>query len=787
MAGEWPVGWGQNDGLVNILNRDDAAIVSEILASGQHATHAEALSTGGLSLEERCNLLTSVGEECVNESEVMPLLQKKGDTFRLYDGFEPSGRMHIAQGVFKAENVNKCTRCGGTFVFWVADWFALMNDKMGGDLAKIKDVGRYLVEVWKAAGMRMDRVVFVWASDEITEHAALYWPQMLDVARRFTLARIKKCCQIMGRLENSLTAAQILYPLMQCTDIFFLRADVCQLGVDQRKVNMLARDYCDAAGLKHKPIILSHHMLYGLKAGQAKMSKSDADSAIFMEDSEADVERKIAAAYCPRVKDDDVAAAHMASDFGCGNEGVNKSSWEKLLNPCLDYVKHIVFASPDAVFYAGGRRFGSADDVGMAFVSGELSEADLKKGLAAAINGLLEPVREHFGKDQAAAALLERVKAYKRDSTASSSPGRSANDDTGLLNDALKRALEKSAAWHKDFADANTAIAVGDKKICVVFAPPPAPDFTLGDALTLATCFERAAIEGYAPLLVVADWSALALGCFAGDAKASAAALRLVASAAANLYGLLRPVGPRAALLRQSDAILERPSDYWIDVINAGRAFPLCDVQHAVGQTELDSAENKTGPIIAALLRVADVRAACADLVVEAAEPSPSNLAATRLNVHVVTLCKVSTRLQPPAPDDVPDDDVDRDFFLYDALDATKRKIKRAFCEPGNLGFNPPLAIVEFLLRRHIIDAIRIKRKAENGGNADYADIAQLRRDFETQALHPGDLKPAVVELLNATLVKTLVDSVNRAHNAKPALAALKAFNKKVNKPTKRK
>ena len=41
--------------------------------------------------------------------------------------------------------------------------------------------------------------------------------------------------------EGSLTAAQILYPLMQCTDVFFLKADICQLGVDQRKVNMLAR------------------------------------------------------------------------------------------------------------------------------------------------------------------------------------------------------------------------------------------------------------------------------------------------------------------------------------------------------------------------------------------------------------------------------------------------------------------------------------------------------------------------------------------------------------------
>lgn len=29
-----------------------------------------------------------------------------------YDGFEPSGRMHIAQGIMKANNVNKLTKSG---------------------------------------------------------------------------------------------------------------------------------------------------------------------------------------------------------------------------------------------------------------------------------------------------------------------------------------------------------------------------------------------------------------------------------------------------------------------------------------------------------------------------------------------------------------------------------------------------------------------------------------------------------------------------------------------------
>jgi tyrosyl-tRNA synthetase len=40
-------------------------------------------------------------------------------------------------------------------------------------------------------------------------------------------------------------------------------------------------------------------MMPGLLEGQEKMSKSDPNSAIFMEDSEAEVRTKIKKAYCP--------------------------------------------------------------------------------------------------------------------------------------------------------------------------------------------------------------------------------------------------------------------------------------------------------------------------------------------------------------------------------------------------------------------------------------------------------------------------------------------------------
>jgi len=47
-------------------------------------------------LEERLQLCLTVGEECISEKDLLERLQNKAMPV-CYDGFEPSGRMHIAQ------------------------------------------------------------------------------------------------------------------------------------------------------------------------------------------------------------------------------------------------------------------------------------------------------------------------------------------------------------------------------------------------------------------------------------------------------------------------------------------------------------------------------------------------------------------------------------------------------------------------------------------------------------------------------------------------------------------
>jgi tyrosyl-tRNA synthetase len=145
-----------------------------------------------LSLEERRRLIKEVGIEIDTEEELDKLLTENKFIY-CYDGFEPSGRMHIAQGLMKATNVNKLVDAGCIFIFWVADWFALLNLKMWGDLDKIRTVGRYFIEVWKAVGMKMSNVKFLWCSDHINREASKYWMNVIDIAKTFTISRLIKC------------------------------------------------------------------------------------------------------------------------------------------------------------------------------------------------------------------------------------------------------------------------------------------------------------------------------------------------------------------------------------------------------------------------------------------------------------------------------------------------------------------------------------------------------------------------------------------------------------------
>jgi tyrosyl-tRNA synthetase len=354
-----------------------------------------------MNTEQRLELIKQVGEEIITEEELKELLEKKKNPVA-YDGFEPSGRIHIAQGVMRAINVNKLTKAGVKFKFLAADWHAWANNKLGGDLEKIQTCGDYLIEVWKACGMDMKNVEFVRSSNLVSKDT--YWKTVLRIARENSVNRIIRCSQIMGRQESeALSAAQIFYPCMQAADIFELKVDIAQLGMDQRKVNMLARETGEKLGL-WKPVAIHHHMLMGLgqppatdktgveRAIDIKMSKSKPDTAIFMDDSKEEIQRKIRKAYCP--------------------EGQVEE------NPILEYCKYIIFEKFDSLKIERPAKFGgdliikSYDELAELYGKKELFPLDLKNAAAEHIDRLIEPVRKHFDKGEAK-ELLAKVKSFE--------------------------------------------------------------------------------------------------------------------------------------------------------------------------------------------------------------------------------------------------------------------------------------------------------------------------------------------------------------------------------------
>ena len=356
-----------------------------------------------MDIETRLAHVREVGEEIITEKELRTLLETNEHP-TAYDGFEPSGLAHLPFGVLRPILVDDMIKAGVRMKLWVADWFAWVNNKMGGDLQRIQEVGKYFVEVWKAAGVDMSKVDVLWTSDAARQED--YWKKVITVAQNSTLARAQRALTIAGRTtKETIQTAQLFYPMMQVADIFWLDVDICQLGVDQRRANILAREIADKLKWK-KPVAVHHHMLVGLQGKKepegfdengavdaeisSKMSKSRPETSIFVHDSAEEIMRKINSAYCPA----------------------------KVLegNAPIEYSRYIIFRKQRSLKfdrpekYGGSVEFFSAAELEMAYAEGTLHPADLKKGVGEALEGIIAPIREHFVKDPHARKLYETVR-----------------------------------------------------------------------------------------------------------------------------------------------------------------------------------------------------------------------------------------------------------------------------------------------------------------------------------------------------------------------------------------
>lgn len=96
----------------------------------------------------------------------------------------------------------------------------------------------------------------------------------------------------------------------------------------------------------------------------------------------------------------------------------------------------------------------------------------------------------------------------------------------------------------------------------------------------------------------------------------------------------------------------------------------------------------------------------------------------------------------------------DSKIDLLDSPAVVKKKLKKAFCEPGNITENGILSFT-----KHVIfplmkqdEVFKICRAEEHGGNVDYSKFEDLEQAYAKQDIHPGDLKASVEQAINKLL-----------------------------------
>jgi len=115
--------------------------------------------------------------------------------------------------------------------------------------------------------------------------------------------------------------------------------------------------------------------------------------------------------------------------------------------------------------------------------------------------------------------------------------------------------------------------------------------------------------------------------------------------------------------------------------------------------------------------------------------------------------------------------DPDSGIFIHDSDDQIRVKIKKSWCEEGNIERNPLLEISKHVIF-HEYNEMKVERPEKFGGNIEYSDYSQLESDFSAKKLHPSDLKQTVsnylIKILNPireklTLSNELFETIKKS------------------------
>jgi tyrosyl-tRNA synthetase len=105
-------------------------------------------------------------------------------------------------------------------------------------------------------------------------------------------------------------------------------------------------------------------------------------------------------------------------------------------------------------------------------------------------------------------------------------------------------------------------------------------------------------------------------------------------------------------------------------------------------------------------------------------------------------------------------------IFIHDSPDEIVAKVRKAFCPPGVVEFNPILDWTRQLLFGVFDEPLRVRRSEQHGGPVTFDAFEELEEAYRQERLHPMDLKGAVADRLVKALepARRHFDDPARAH-----------------------
>ncbi len=294
--------------------------------------------------------------EIITEEELKEILNKKEK--KAYIGFEPSGKIHLGH-YLQIKKMMDLEKAGFDIIILLADLHAYLNQK--GTLEEIQEIGEYNKKVFNAMGLKAN---YIYGSEFQLDKD--YTLNVYKLALKTTLKRARRSMELIAREDENPKVAEVIYPIMQVNDIYYLDVDVAVGGLEQRKIHMLAREL-----LPKKVVYIHNPVLTGLD-GKGKMSSSKGNY-IAVDDSPEVIREKIKKAYCPI--------------------GVVEG------NPILEISKYflkypLTIKRPEK--FGGDIEVKSYDELETLFKEKKLHPMDLKNTVAEELIKILEPIRERL-------------------------------------------------------------------------------------------------------------------------------------------------------------------------------------------------------------------------------------------------------------------------------------------------------------------------------------------------------------------------------------------------------